>query len=344
MRLRLTPALTLLLLAPFVGEVISTSTSLFALPLPQIGGFAVVLYGGGALLVREVVRRLGLGVTGLLLLGAAYGVFEEALVVRSWFAPEFSGTAAEAAYSRVWGTNVNNAVHLTLFHSVVSIWASITLVELLFPDRRTTPWARRRGLAAAAAGLVAVLALSLATDAFFPVPLPQFLAACALTGLLVALALRRRGRVPTPAASTPAPLPARTSYRTAAAVLAVAVATAGHFVLIWSLPHSAVPWPLGLSLAVLPPTAALLYCRRLRLQPPEHRALAVIVGLLAPLVLLDVLLGLGGRIDLLLTAAISIAGLAWIAARTHRQLRPVPVDRLGGAHLVWLPRVAGRPP
>ena len=31
----------------------------------------MVLYGGGAMLVREVVRRLGLGVTGLLLLGAA---------------------------------------------------------------------------------------------------------------------------------------------------------------------------------------------------------------------------------------------------------------------------------
>ncbi|MBI4943326.1 MAG: hypothetical protein HY830_21475 [Actinobacteria bacterium] len=339
MRLRLTPALTLLLLAPFVGEVISTSTSLFALPLPQIGGFAVVLYGGGALLVREVVRRLGLGVTGLLLLGAAYGVFEEALVVRSWFAPEFSGTAADAAYSRVWGTNVDNAVHLTLFHSVVSIWTSITLVELLFPDRRATPWAGRRGLAAAAAGLVVVLALSLATDAFFPVPVPQFLAACALTGLLVALALRTRRQVSTPAssmpaASAPAQPPARTTYRTPAAVLVVASATAAHFVLIWSLPRSTVPWPLGLLLALLPLAGALAWCRRLRLQPPEHRALAVIVGVLAPLVLLDVLLGLGGRIDLLLTAAISIAGLAWIAARTNRRLRPVPVDRLGGAHLV----------
>lgn len=331
MRLRLTPALTLLVLAPFVGEVISTSTSLFALPLPQTGGFAVVLYGGGALLVREVARRLGLGLTGLLLLGAAYGVLEEALVMRSWFAPEFSGTAAEAAYSRVWGTDVNNAVHLTLFHSVVSIWTSITLVELLFPDRRTTPWAGRRGLAAAAAGLLVVLVLSLATDAFFPVPVPQFVAACALTVLLVAIALRRREQVPTPAAATAAPLPARSAP---AAVLAVAVATAAHFVLVWTLPHSAVPWPLGLVLVVLPPTAALLYCRRLRLRPPDDQALTVVVGLLAPLVVLDVLLGLGGRIDLLLTAAISIAGLAWIAARTSRRPHPMPVDRLGGARMV----------
>jgi hypothetical protein len=333
MRVRATPALTLLLLAPFVGEVISTSTSLFALPLPHVGAFAMALYGGGALLIREAVRRRGLSMTGLLLLGAAYGVFEEATVVGSWFAPEFSDTAAAAAYSRVWGTNAINAVHLTLFHSVVSIWTSITLVELLFPDRRMTPWAGRRGLGAAASGLLVILVMSLLGDPFFPIPVPQLLAACALTGLLVALALRSRQGVPAPVGPWPVvpsrvpPAPGRTSRRRRSAVLVIAAATGAHFLLVWTLPESAVPWPLGLVIDLLPLAGALLYCRGLPLQPTEHRDLTVITGVLSPLIVLDVLLGLGGRIDLLLTAAISAGGLAWIRGRTHRRVRPEPTGQ-----------------
>jgi hypothetical protein len=68
----LVPALLLLLLAPAVAEVLfgATPVSNLGAPLPDIA-----VYGCGALLIREVVRR-GLGWTSILALGVAFGIVE----------------------------------------------------------------------------------------------------------------------------------------------------------------------------------------------------------------------------------------------------------------------------
>ncbi len=346
---RITPALSLLVLAPFLGEVTSTSTPLPTILMPQIGLFAMALYGGGALLIREVALRRGLGLHGLVLLAAAYGVFEEALLVGSWFAPAFFDTPAQAAYSWVWGTNVIQALHLTLFHVTISIWCSIALVELLYPNRRTTPWVGRRGLRFAAAGLLATCAVARASEEFFAVPGPQFLAALVLVLVLIALGLRRPRRPGRPRpegpvlAPTPAAFPVRLGTPGAArrprfAAPTIAAAAGMHFVLVWTLPSSTVPWPLGLLIAVLPLVWAYRVCRRLRadtIARAEQVALTVIIGVLTPLFVIDVLVGLGGRIDLLVTAVITVAGLAWIRRRTLRRagapggVSSAPADHLG---------------
>src|SRR5258707_57155 len=87
-RRRLWPALlTLYFLAPAVGELLSGSTPplLFISPFSLL--FEAGLYGSGAILVRELARRRGLGWGSIVLLGAAYGILEEGLVVTSWFNP-----------------------------------------------------------------------------------------------------------------------------------------------------------------------------------------------------------------------------------------------------------------
>ncbi|GII80822.1 hypothetical protein Sru01_58040 [Sphaerisporangium rufum] len=84
------PTLVLMLLAPYLGEVLSTATSPLALVLPWNLALFAALYGGGALLCRELAHRWGLGLPGLALLGAAYGVYEEALVTRYWFDPGYA--------------------------------------------------------------------------------------------------------------------------------------------------------------------------------------------------------------------------------------------------------------
>ena len=83
------PLFAILLVAPWFGEGVSTSTPGLELLVPWNLAFMAALYGCGALICREVARRWGLGLTGLALLGAAYGVWEEALVDRYWFKPEF---------------------------------------------------------------------------------------------------------------------------------------------------------------------------------------------------------------------------------------------------------------
>lgn len=69
--------------------------------------------------------------------------------MRSWFNLHFEADPLSDAYSRIWHTNLLLAVHLTLYHAVVSIGCSVLLVELAFPSRQHRAWCGRRGLWAA---------------------------------------------------------------------------------------------------------------------------------------------------------------------------------------------------
>jgi hypothetical protein len=86
---RVTPALVLFVLAPLVGECL-----LGNLTIPEIGLLLPVLapmYGGGALLIREVTRRAGRGQATMLLLGVAYGLVEEGLADQMLFNRHYAG-------------------------------------------------------------------------------------------------------------------------------------------------------------------------------------------------------------------------------------------------------------
>jgi len=149
-RARNSPALAILLLAPFLGEALSGATPPLELLLPWNLALMVGLYGCGALICREAAHRLGLGLVGLILLGAAYGVYEEGLVDRFWYSPEFWADQGVGAYSVVGETNLLLAVLLTAFHAAVSICCSVLLVERAFPGHRDRPWVGTRALVAAA--------------------------------------------------------------------------------------------------------------------------------------------------------------------------------------------------
>ncbi len=297
------PAAALLVLAPFLGEVMSTSTPITGFVLPWNFLFLAALYGGGALLVREFARRRGLGLAGFVALGAAYGVFEEAVLVRSWFAPEYLD--AHRDYSRVWGTSLLQAVHLTAFHVAVSIGCSVALVEWLYPSHRHLPWAGRRGLGVATAGLAGLAALTLlATDAFFPVSWPQVVAAALLTAGLVAISPRLSRRWPTTGGG---------SRRAFAAI--IAACTVAHFAAVWSSPSLGVPWPAGLAMAAAPLLVGWALATRLLPASRADRLSGLVLGLGWPLVALNVLVGLGGRVDCLATATLAAAALVWVAGR-----------------------------
>src|SRR4051812_14548163 len=97
---RFLPVIVLVLLAPVVAELLYGTISvtqatalLFVLPI----------YGAGALLIREVVRRSERGWGSILLLGAAYGVIEEGLVLQSFFNPTLYRASEWGA--RLFGVN-----------------------------------------------------------------------------------------------------------------------------------------------------------------------------------------------------------------------------------------------
>jgi hypothetical protein len=146
---RLAPAIWLLVLAPFVAEFLLGDFSVRSLGLLLV---FVPLYGGGALLIREVIRRTGRGWPSIVLLATAYALVEEGFATQSLFNPNYAGQHLLAyGYVPALGTSPVWAVFVLSIHVVWSISTPILIAEGLAGDRRTTPWLGRIGLAVVAA-------------------------------------------------------------------------------------------------------------------------------------------------------------------------------------------------
>jgi hypothetical protein len=141
---RYAPVFTLAFLAPFIAEFLFGAT-----PISRIAGFAflVLLYGGGAVLIRELARRRGTGWGRIAVLGVAYAFIEEGLAVQSFFNPDLF--QAGAIGGRALGVNWVWSEWTVGYHILWSLLIPILLTELLFPDRRTEPWLKTGGMAAA---------------------------------------------------------------------------------------------------------------------------------------------------------------------------------------------------
>jgi hypothetical protein len=125
---RAVSVLALLLLAPWVGEFLLGNISMRRLPALMI---LALLYGCGALLIREVTRRTHRGWLTILLLGAAYGIIEAGIVDQSIFNPSFEGWDFQAVTPvPALGISAWYAWAFVVGHSVWSIAVPIALVAV----------------------------------------------------------------------------------------------------------------------------------------------------------------------------------------------------------------------
>ncbi len=132
--------LFLFVLSPFIGEVLSGSTPPLAFINPFTIAFLGSLYGSGALLVRDYARRWRKGWRSILLLGAAYGIIEEGILVRSFFSPTWKDLGVLATYGRWLGVNWVWAEWLAIYHAIFSITIPIFLVEQYYPKSKGQIW------------------------------------------------------------------------------------------------------------------------------------------------------------------------------------------------------------
>jgi len=140
------PALALLLLSPIVGELLSGSSPPFEFLNPLAFLFMAGLYGSGALIIRELAFRWKKGWVSILIMGAAYGVIEEGLEVKSFFDPAWVDIGALGSYGRYLGVNWVWSVQLTIYHMVFSIAIPILLVTLLYQSEKDRAWVTDRAL------------------------------------------------------------------------------------------------------------------------------------------------------------------------------------------------------
>jgi putative flippase GtrA len=137
---RISPDLALLLIAPLLGELVSGHMSPLQFFNPIVFAVMALPYGCGALLCRELARRWGKGWLSLLLLAAAYGMYEEGIVSRAFFDPHWLELGALANHDYFAGINWTYSISLLHFHIAISILSSVMLAELLYPERRAEPW------------------------------------------------------------------------------------------------------------------------------------------------------------------------------------------------------------
>lgn len=140
---RAAPAIALMLLAPLIAEVLPGATrfgSIFVFPIEMC------VWGGGAVLIREAVRRLGLGWRNMLLLALALAVAEEWLIQQTSLAPMVIALKGEV-YARSHGINYVYFLWALAYESVFVVLLPVMLAEMIFPARRAAGWLNRTGLA-----------------------------------------------------------------------------------------------------------------------------------------------------------------------------------------------------
>ncbi|GAA0951502.1 hypothetical protein GCM10009560_72280 [Nonomuraea longicatena] len=202
---RVLPALGLLVLAPLVGEYLLGNIAIDALPM--IVGL-IPLYGGGALLIREVARRWRLGWPGIVLLGLAYAVIEEGLLTRSLFDPDYVGLRLlDYGFVPALGIGAHWSVFVLAIHGVWSIAVPISLVEA-GSRRPGTPWLGVAGLAGGAVLFLlgGAVPIALAGPALYPLSAAQITwTLIAALALIVAAFLSARLRRPALSAASAGP-------------------------------------------------------------------------------------------------------------------------------------------
>ena len=284
LRDRFPPALTLFLLSPIIGELLSGSSP--PAEFFQLFGFTIMalLYGGGAILCRELKIRWRKGMGSLVLLGAAYGVIEEGLMVASFQSPSWMDLGILGIFGRVWGINWVWAVELTAYHSLVSITVPIILVELLYPERKAESW-----LSGKWRKIVPILFildviggyfLFAQVSSYWP-PIPQYIFFIFMTCLLVQAAYRlpadwvRRGR--------------KKMARPRTILLISTIAAFSCGIVFWILPNNlsggvSSILVIGLGLAVIMLTIRKLTSYDWRETNSVHRV-ALVAGSLSPLIM-----------------------------------------------------------
>lgn len=237
------PAIVLFFLAPMIGELLLGSAppaeffSLFGMTV------LTVLYGGGAILARELTLRWGKGWLSLLVLGAAYGIIEEGLMVKSFFDPNWRDIGILGSYGRWLGINWVWSLQLTLYHAVISIMIPIKLTELIFANRRDDSWVSKKSFIVLLVLFTAVIAFGFFfLTQYRPPPGQYWLTVMAVAGLI--LLARRLPRQP----FTPKSLSVKKPFRF---WLVGFISFVIFFLTYWVLPNTGIPALITLIIGVI---------------------------------------------------------------------------------------------
>jgi hypothetical protein len=136
------PAITLMIFAPLIAELLPGSTrfsSIIVFPIE------VLVWGGGALLIRYAVRKWQLGWINMLFLGLALSIAEEFLIQQTSLAPMVVKIKG-IEYARSFGINYVYLLWALIYETVFVVFIPISLTEIIFKTRSKELWIKMRGI------------------------------------------------------------------------------------------------------------------------------------------------------------------------------------------------------
>ena len=313
------PVTMLFLLAPALGELVSGSTPPLVLVVPIVAVWEALLYGCGALLVRELARRWGGGWPAIVLLGAAYALMEEGISLKTIFDTTFEPAGRLATYGRIGELNSVFTLQIIVFHAVVSIALPILLTELAFPTRRDELWLGRRGIVVTSILWGISLVWGFAVVRPVAPPGGAYVATALMVVVLVVLARGAARRWPV--------LPqlgsvAMVGRRWSALFVIGALASLLFLGFTWGGPaERPAPFTAILQIATTAITAGVLAWLARRRPFADAEKLALACGLVAVFVVADLFKPAGG---IFLSGAGALVGFVLLARRVVRGVRAAP--------------------
>jgi hypothetical protein len=185
-------ALTLIVIAPVLTEIVSGNMPAHALLNPRLAGFLFLAYSFPLVVIREVALRWRLPVTGVFLLGLAYGILNEGLLAQTLIRSEHVPIDRFDHYLFVRGFNFSWTCVIVPWHGFLAVLFPIALVSRWFPTCAQMNWLSRPAFVALTSLLIGlVVFVGLART-----PHPQMVACLVAMAALVWLASVVRDQEP----------------------------------------------------------------------------------------------------------------------------------------------------
>lgn len=314
------------------GGILATPQSLLLFLLIPI---VPVFYGLGVLLVREVTIRWQQGWVTVLLLGGAYGLVQEGLLTKVFFASSSSSAVGYLGiYGRYLGVNWVLVAIALIFHGVFTVTFSLFFLGSLLPETRGRALLSSRQLGAVMSAFGAITAIGyifVSDDPAFKGPgwfvsSPPAQDVLLVVGMVTALALVA-WRVPAEWSrfSTSQPIVSPL------VVGVIGLVFSGALLLLGGLAPHLIPWPVILILAIFAESLGCMFLLRARMGNEKHlrHEILFVAGALVPYLFIGVALEVQGDVGVLLFTALPWIFLAEIWRRSTRKIL-TPVGPLDG--------------
>lgn len=300
-------------LSPTIAELLSGSSPPLEFFNPIALFFLVGLYGSGVIVVRELSIKWRTGWEGVLVLGAAYGIIEEGLAVKSFFDPNWMDLGLLGTYGRLLGVNWVWSVCLTIFHAVYSITIPLLVFELLYPELKGKRLLSDRGLVKCFAFLSFIVMLCYLVLTQYRPDATTYLATMVLVAALFAFAWKVRLNIV--AARTERPV-----LRPRLFLFAGGLFSFAFFIIMYAVPNL-VSFPLiPILLEIALSLATLLFIVKYvgSVDNPLHKH-AFASGILSFLIFLSFILEIGGIRGMAVAGIFFIVFLIWLMNRIAGQ-------------------------